>query len=55
MDVVATGHALSVVRGWFKDDDLGDDVLQQDDNEVAAVDLKPRPARYLPCYAWLHH
>ena len=46
MEVVCTGQALSVVRSWFRDDNLGDEELQQE--RGADVDLKPRPSRCRP-------
>ena len=43
MEVVCNGSALSVVRTWFKDDDLGD--IEQDRHD-APMELQARPARH---------
>lgn len=44
-EVECTGHALSVVRGWFKDDNIEDDELdaEADPKQPALV---ARPARH---------
>lgn len=42
--VECTGHALSVVRSWFKDDNIEDDELDADADPKQPT-LTPRPPR----------
>lgn len=43
--IECTGQALSVVRGWFKDDNIEDDELDADELDPKQAALVPRPAR----------